>query len=223
MCTLFSLRQSSAQCALRTGIDCVFDIEGSVACRCLQLLVLAHAYTAATRVRLQVQQLQVMMSKLNSKGTASARSLLLFPGVVLFVIAVSWRLSVEIHYVSGAVIRSPANAGRISTDGYMVHGAASSRLPQAQVPKQEASIIVVVTSKASSSARRSWFREQFKKNVALIRKQNPAAADGVVMRFAVGNQGEPYGILPTCLPVCLLVIDLCVGCMQLTNSMLTER
>jgi hypothetical protein len=56
--------------------------------------------------------------------------------------------------------------------------------------KKNASIIVAVTTKASSWKRRTWLRRQFHRNVALLRKQDPAAADGVVLRFVVGNIGE---------------------------------
>lgn len=55
--------------------------------------------------------------------------------------------------------------------------------------KQQASIVVVVTSKDSSRDRRTWLREQFKRNVDLLRKRDAAAAAGVIMKFAVGSQG----------------------------------
>jgi hypothetical protein len=57
------------------------------------------------------------------------------------------------------------------------------------VTKQTASIVVVVTTKAGSWDRRKWLRDHFHKNVEMLRQQDPAAADGVVLRFAVGNIG----------------------------------
>jgi hypothetical protein len=94
---------------------------------------------------------QVIMSKTKRNATAYV---FFFPGILLFVLAASLRLLVNIHH-AGTLLQSPVNAGR-STD--VVAGAALSQLPK--VPKQEASIIVVVTSKASSTARRSWLRGQ---------------------------------------------------------------
>jgi hypothetical protein len=55
--------------------------------------------------------------------------------------------------------------------------------------KKDASIIVVVTTKASSRDRRSWLRKQFKRNVELLRQKNSAAADTVVFKFALGSIG----------------------------------
>lgn len=71
--------------------------------------------------------------------------------------------------------------GEIATSGASLEAAAAR--------KKTASIVVVVTSKASSWERRTWLRDQFHKNVELLRKEDPAAADGVVLRFAVGNIG----------------------------------
>jgi hypothetical protein len=56
------------------------------------------------------------------------------------------------------------------------------------VGEVQSSIIVMVTSKESSRDRRSWLRTQLKINVALLRKQDPTAADGVVIKFAVGKE-----------------------------------
>lgn len=55
--------------------------------------------------------------------------------------------------------------------------------------KKDASIIVVVTTKVSSKDRRAWLRKQFKRNVELLRQKNPAAADAVVLKFAMGSLG----------------------------------
>lgn len=67
--------------------------------------------------------------------------------------------------------------------------------------KKNASIFMAVTTKASSWKRRTWLRNQFHRNVELLRQQDPAAADGVVLRFIVGSIG---GCLSTTLQGVLL-------------------
>jgi hypothetical protein len=60
---------------------------------------------------------------------------------------------------------------------------------EVQAAKQQASIVIVVTSKESSLDRRSWLRNQFMRNLGLLHQQDEAAAESVVMKFAIGSQG----------------------------------
>jgi hypothetical protein len=52
-----------------------------------------------------------------------------------------------------------------------------------------ASIVVIVTTKAGSRDRCDWLRQQHKRNIDLLRQADSAAADSVGLKCAISEQG----------------------------------
>lgn len=121
--------------------------------------------------------MQLSGSKRSGGFKCSNRSAACIPAALLFLLGLSWQVSANSNHMM-CTQHSPAN---------------SSTQPYVTTAKQQASIVVFVTTKDSSTDRRSWLRNQFKRNVALLRKQDPAAADGVVLVFAIGSRGLGSG------------------------------
>jgi hypothetical protein len=106
-------------------------------------------------------------------GHVSIYRLALVGCITVLLLGILWLPS-----ISGPTLVT-ADAARGSSSGSA--GAAPAR--------RDASIVVVVTTKASSKDRRDWLRQQFKRNVELLRQKDPAAASGVVLKFALGSRG----------------------------------
>lgn len=120
-----------------------------------------------------------------SASVAQATPAVCLPAALLLLLVLTLSISSR-NYVSFHLSDDSDHASRQQASG--LQGAASTG---PAVAKLQASIIVMVTSKESSRDRRSWLRTQLKRNLALLRKQDPAAADGVVIKFAIGNKGGP--------------------------------
>jgi hypothetical protein len=98
----------------------------------------------------------------------------------------------------GAAWRVPCQCSSSSSSKYISSSSSSSsnqssnsssNHPSSHTRKQQASIVVTVPAKADSHQRRGWQRAQWARNVELLRRQDPAAADSAVFKFIVGLQG----------------------------------